>query len=139
MKNISIIFAVLVAVVSNLSAEESLRTEKKVLEGGTAIIEETFRGDQKILRRMVLNGAETITYFRDGKPVLVEGDDDGDGFRETILVIGDSMDDFEEFTRQQDGQVVPIPTKQKEEKTKVIRERTTLLKAAVKEATESQE
>ncbi|MDA3833742.1 MAG: hypothetical protein PF495_10115 [Spirochaetales bacterium] len=119
-----------------LRAEEVLRTDKEEIEipGGKAVIEDTYRGDVRILRRMVVNGAETITFFRDGKPVLIEGDDNHDGFREKIIIPGDTMDDFEEFTRLKNGQIVPTPTKQKGEKAKIIRERTAILIDAISEA-----
>lgn len=139
MNKISPILIILASQCVSLGAEEVLRTEKRVLQDVNAMIEDTYRGDERILRRMVLNGVETITFFRDGKPVLIEGDDDHDGFREIILIPGDTMDDFEEFSRLKDGKIVPTPTKQKDEKAKAIRKRTSMLKDAILEASKDLE
>ena len=141
MNKLILILIIFAAQHLTLKAEEGLRTEKQEIEipNGKVVIEDTYRGDVRILRRMVVNGSETITFFRDGKPVLIEGDDDHDGFRETVIIPGDTMDDFEEFTRLKNGQIVPTSTKQKDEKAKIIREKTSLMKDAIIESSKKVE
>lgn len=115
-------------------AEEQIRTEKKLLRDGKIVIEDTFRGKEKILRRMVVNGTETISYMRDGDIVYSETDEDQDGFRETIHIPGKTMDDFEQFIRSRNGKISPISSNEKSKKAQTVRNRMEFLQQALEKA-----
>jgi len=51
------------------------------------------------------------SYLADGKLVMGESDEDGDGTLETITVFTPDTDEFEMFTRQSDGTVKPVSTR----------------------------
>lgn len=103
--------------------EEALRTSRHVHRNGEVVIEDTFRGDVKIMRRMVMRGKETVSYFRDGEIRCIESDEDGDGFRETIHIPGKRMDQFEEFRKTRDGRITPVPSGEKQKLVETIRQR----------------
>ena len=47
-------------------------------------------------------------YFAGGKTVAIEGDEDRDGFFESLIVYRSDTDDIEAFTRHRDGSVQPV-------------------------------
>ena len=79
-------------------------------------IETVYRGKTRVLRivsRLNKQGTLAVvsrSYLVDGKLHMVESDDDGDGFLESIAVFDPVTDDFEMFTRQADGTVKPLST-----------------------------
>jgi hypothetical protein len=63
-----------------------------------------------VLSKLNARGVWTVgsrAYHVAGKTVLIEGDDDGDGFFETLIVYRTDSDDFEVFTREANGSVRP--------------------------------
>jgi hypothetical protein len=50
------------------------------------------------------------SYLADGKLVMVESDEDGDGTLESVTVFEPDTDRFDMFTRQPDGTVKPVST-----------------------------
>jgi len=78
-------------------------------------IETVYRGKTKvmmILSRRNPQGVMAVTrsYLADGKLVMAESDEDGDGSFESITVFRPDTDSFEMFTRQADGTVKPVST-----------------------------
>jgi hypothetical protein len=75
-------------------------------------VETTSRGKTPVLRvRQSFKAGTTNTtrsYVVGGETVLMESDEDGDGFFETIFVYRPSTTDLEVFTRQRDGSVRPV-------------------------------
>ena len=79
-------------------------------------IETVYRGKTKVLQilsRRNKQGALTVvsrSYLVDGKLHMVESDENGDGFFESVAVFDTVANDFEMFTRQADGSVKPVST-----------------------------
>ncbi len=79
-------------------------------------IETFYRGKTKvmmIISRRNQQGAMAVisrSYLADGKLVMVESNEDGDGTFESIAVFRPDADSFEMFTRQPDGTVKPVST-----------------------------
>jgi len=79
-------------------------------------IETVYRGKTKVLQilsRRNKQGALAIvsrSYLVDGKLHMVESDENGDGFFESVAVFDPVTDNFEMFTRQADGSVKPVST-----------------------------
>ena len=79
-------------------------------------VETIYRGKSKVLQilsRRNKQGALTVvsrSYLVDGKLHMVESDDDGDSFFESVAVFDPVTDNFEMFTRQADGSVKPVST-----------------------------
>ena len=79
-------------------------------------IETFYRGKTKvmmIISRRNQQGAMAVisrSYLADGKLVMVESNEDGDGTFESITVFRSDADSFEMFTRQPDGTVKPVST-----------------------------
>jgi hypothetical protein len=51
------------------------------------------------------------TYCANGKALMIESDDDGDGIFEHVMVFQPGTNDFELFVRRPDGSVKPESTK----------------------------
>jgi len=79
-------------------------------------IETVYRGKTKVLQilsRRNKQGALAVvsrSYLIDGKLHMIESDENGDGFFESVAVFDPVTDDFEMFTRQVDGSVKPVST-----------------------------
>lgn len=79
-------------------------------------IETVYRDKTKVMMIMSRRNQQGVivvnsrSYLADGKLVMVESDDDGDGVLESIGVFEPSTDSFEMFTRQSDGNVKPVST-----------------------------
>ena len=78
-------------------------------------IETVYRGKTKVMMIMSRRNqqgvmAVTRSYLADGKLVMAESDEDGDGSFESITVFRPDADSFEMFTRQSDGTVKPVST-----------------------------
>ena len=79
-------------------------------------IETVNRGKTKVMvitSRRNQQGVMAVTarsYLADGKLVMVESDEDGDGTLESVMVLAPDTDNFEMFTRQPDGSVKPVST-----------------------------
>jgi hypothetical protein len=52
----------------------------------------------------------TRSYYLDGKLVMFEYDEDGDGFFESFSLYNTMTGSFEKFTREADGSVKPLST-----------------------------
>ena len=80
-------------------------------------IETVYRGKTMVLRTMTRckePGAPPVVsrgYCVDGKLHLIESDEDGDGFFESVAVFDPVTDNFEKFTRLPDGTVQPVSTR----------------------------
>jgi hypothetical protein len=48
------------------------------------------------------------SYHHEGKCLVMEGDEDGDGFFETLMLVGDNGIPVEGFERSKDGTVTPM-------------------------------
>ena len=76
-------------------------------------VEQYFRNGQRVMvvmSRMNAKGDWNVTsraYHVGGKTVSIEGDDDGDGVLETLIVYRADSDDMEVFTRDANGSVRP--------------------------------
>ena len=79
-------------------------------------IETFYRGKTKVMMLMSRRnqqGGMAVTdrsFLADGKLVMVESDEDGDGSLESVTVFRPDADSFEMFTRQSDGTVKPVST-----------------------------
>ncbi len=78
--------------------------------------EQYFRNGQRVMvvmSRVNAKGGWNVTsraYHVGGKTVSIEGDDDGDGVFETLIVYRADSDDMEVFTRDASGSVRPAST-----------------------------
>ena len=100
-------------IIANLTeqSDATLRTEMKGFENptvGKVKIETTYRGNERILTVMSYSNITSRTYLLKGIPKFIEADNNGDGFFESIMLTGKSMQDFEEFTRKPDGTIEPL-------------------------------
>lgn len=79
-------------------------------------IETLYRGKTKVMmitsrrNQQDVMAVQTRGYLADGKMVMVESDEDGDGTLESVIVFKPNTDTFEMFTRQPDGTVKPVST-----------------------------
>jgi len=79
-------------------------------------IETAYRGKTKVMMTMSRRTQQGVMavrsrgYLADGELVVVESDEDADGTLESIAVFKPDSDDFEMFTRQPDGTVMPVCT-----------------------------
>jgi hypothetical protein len=76
-------------------------------------IETVFRGETKVLMVMSHRNARgalavTRSYFVEGRMVMAESDEDGDGVFESVTVWSPGTDAFEQFRRLPDGSVRPV-------------------------------
>lgn len=77
-------------------------------------IETVYRGKTKvmmIMSRRNQQGVMAVTsrsFLADGKLVMVESDEDGDGSFEFVTVFRPDAESFEMFTRQSNGTVKPV-------------------------------
>ena len=101
---------------------------------GNVTIENTYRGDERILMVISYSNVTTRTYSLHGKALYTESDDDGDGFFETFMISGETMDDFEQFIRKPDGSVEPITKEKYLELKKKLHEATERMKQAFRDA-----
>jgi hypothetical protein len=92
-------------------------SERSAADGKPEVrIETVYRVKTKVLQIVShrnKQGALAVVsraYFASGKLHMVESDDDGDGFFESVMVFDPTTEDFEMFTRQADGSVIPVPT-----------------------------
>jgi len=99
---------VLVGCRSHSRPSGELRTERS--SGTKGFLERTYRGDELVLLHHSngVNRTQSRVYYFAGREAFAESDDDGDGFFETLTVFGDSMSEFDMYTRQPDGSVVPV-------------------------------
>ncbi len=80
-------------------------------------IETAYRGKTKVMMTMSRRNhlgvlaVSSRSYLADGKLVMVESDEDGDGTLESITIFKPDTDSFEMFTRLPDGTVKPVSTK----------------------------
>jgi len=86
-------------------------------------METSYRGKKEVMVLMRLpigNGMTNLSriYFANGESLLIEEDDDGDGFLETVSVSMPDNDDIEIFLRGRDGSVKPAST----EKVRLVKE-----------------
>jgi hypothetical protein len=101
---------------------------------GKVTIATTYRGDERILMVMTYSNITTRTFCLHGEPVYVESDENGDGFFESLMIAGETMDDFEQFTRKPDGTVEPISKEAFLEMKMKAHEATLRMKQAFKDA-----
>ena len=79
-------------------------------------IETLYRGKTKVMmitsrrNQQDVMTVQTRGYLADGKMVMVESDEDGDGTLESVTVFKPDTDSFEMFIRQPDGVVKPVST-----------------------------
>ena len=79
-------------------------------------IETVYRGKSKILQitsRRNQQGTMLVAsraYLANGKLLMTECDDNGDGFFESLAIFEPATDDLEMFIRQPDGSVKPVST-----------------------------
>lgn len=79
-------------------------------------IETAYRGKTKVMMTMShrtqqgVMAVQSRSYYADGKLVMVESDEDGDGTLESITTFRPGTDEFEMFTRHDDGTVRPVST-----------------------------
>lgn len=78
-------------------------------------IERTYRGNQCIVFEMTVGNARTRAFRINGKTVMVESDEDGDGFFESFVVFDPETGDFEWFTRTTDHVVRPVGSEKLQE------------------------
>jgi hypothetical protein len=80
-------------------------------------IETLYRGKTKILMTLSRTNkqgnlvTESRSYLVAGKSVMIEADEDKDGFFESIMVSDPATDEIELFTRQSNGSVKPADAK----------------------------
>jgi hypothetical protein len=104
-------------------------------------IETLYRGKTKVMMIMSRRNQEGVmavtarSYLADGKLVMVESDEDGDGTLESVTVFEPDTDRFEMFTRQPDGAVKPVST----QKLDFIKRQKTVADACMKELFETSE
>jgi hypothetical protein len=101
-------------IVGDITTKVSGRTAK---DGKPEVrIETVYRGKTKVLlilsrrNRQGVLAVVSRSYLVNGKLSMVESDEDGDGFFESVAVFDPVTDDFEMFTRQPDGTVKPVST-----------------------------
>ncbi len=101
---------VLIGCRGNQSPSGEIRTERS--SGTKGFLERTYRGDALVLTHFSngVNNAQARTFYFAGCVAFSESDEDGDGFFETLTVFGDTMSEFDMFTRQSDGSVVAVST-----------------------------
>ena len=113
---ISLFFTALIhAADTNITSKVS---EKRDKDGKVILrIETVYRGKTKVLVTMshtnkqgVLK-ADARSYFAGKDSVMIEADEDKDGFFESIMVSHPKTKEIELFTRQPDGSVKPVDTK----------------------------
>ncbi len=87
-----------------------VRTERS--SGTKGFLERTYRGDNLVLTHFSngVNNAEARMFYFEGREAFGESDEDGDGFFETLTVYGETMSEFDMFTRNSDGSVAPVST-----------------------------
>jgi hypothetical protein len=92
-------------------------SERTAADGKPTVrIETLYRGKAKVFQIVShCNKQGTLAvvsraYFVSGKLHMVESDDDGDGFFESVMVFDPTTGSFEMFTRQADGSVNPVST-----------------------------
>ena len=104
-------------------------------------IETVYRGRTKvkiIMSRRNQQGVMAVisrSFLADGKLVMVESDEDGDGSLESVTVFRPDADSFEMFTRQPDGSVKPVIT----QKLDSIKRQKAVADASMKELFEKSE
>ena len=101
----------LIFVVAAVAGEFAiLRTYKKTVSGSGVTIERTYRGDKCILLEMddKNRNQKTRMYVMNGKSVVGESDEDGDGFYETVTIFDQKGEVFERFIRSTNGSVTPM-------------------------------
>ncbi len=101
---------------------------------GNVTIENTYRGDERILMVMSYSNVTTRTLCLHGDPVYVESDEDGDGFFESLMISGDTMDDVEQFRRKPDGTIEPISEEEYLELKRKVGQASDRLNQALEEA-----
>jgi hypothetical protein len=113
-----------------------IRTESEVFTKprvGKVRIDTTYRGEDRILMVMSYSNVTTRTFCLHGKPMYVESDEDGDGFFETFVISGETMEDFEQFKRKPDGTIEPISKEEYLDLKKKTQEATERMKQAFRE------
>ena len=92
-------------------------SERSAADGKPELrIETIYRGKTKVLRITSHRDKQgklvvvSRSYFVNGRLEMVESDDNGDGFFESVAVFNPASGDFEMFIRQADGSVKPMPT-----------------------------
>ena len=113
--------AILLVVTSGCHAQETNGIISKVVERDTnkdgspdLRVETVFRHGQKVMLIWSKPDASGLlkvssrSYFAGGDMVTTEGDENRDGFFETLAVYRAGTTDMEVFTRHQDGSVTPV-------------------------------
>jgi len=68
-----------------------------------------YRGENEILSEHVLSdGRRALFYSQNGRRILSETDEDGDGFMETLILFPDDLVHAEVFRRGTNGCVTPL-------------------------------
>jgi hypothetical protein len=78
-------------------------------------VERTYRGNQCISLEMTEGGKRTRAFRVNGKTVMAESDEDGDGFFESFMVFDPETEDFEWFTRTTNNIVRPVASEKLQE------------------------
>ena len=100
-----------------LNLDTPARALREVMQSDAAGSVRTFyRGEHEVLKERIFpDGRRVLRFSRGGRPVMVESDEDGDGFRETVTLYAEDCTVGEVFRRNANGNVVPIPTAELEE------------------------
>lgn len=108
-----------------ISVPELRLVERKPGGECSLILKRYFRGKEKIYDERLVNPAMRLItkgYYVGGKLVMVESDEDGDEFFETVTLFPDDLDKMEVFLRQRDGSVKPMDSDElRKLKMKIIR------------------
>lgn len=105
-------FALLGCASGQVRPEEPRQILRKIVApsntNDVTTIETTYRGKTKILATIARNGKLSRHFLFDNHTVMIESDEDGDGFAETLIIVDRDGKRFEMFTRSRDGSVTPV-------------------------------
>jgi hypothetical protein len=90
----------------------SRRVEVSVRDDGqiNLVLVKCFRNGKMVFGSTVdkISNVTVRGYHHQGKCLAMEGDEDGDGFFETLILVGDNGIPVEGFERSKDGTVTPM-------------------------------
>lgn len=90
-------------------------TKKQSFPEKQLSVERTYRGNQCIVLEMTEGDTRTRAFRINGKTVMAESDEDGDGFFENFMVFDPETEDFEWFTRTTNNIVHPVASEKLQE------------------------
>lgn len=74
-------------------------------------IKKIYRGPDKIIQETDIDRVKSRSYFINRKCVLIESDEDRDGFFEIFSIFDPDTNEFEIYNRGKDGSVHPMESK----------------------------